>query len=238
MTFRQLQENLRQIMRQRVKGGQLTGLKLSQQTGFQQAHISNFLNSKRSLSLEGMDKVLEVQKLSVLDLLDPKEVNKRASILPPSEGEFENVVLADGAIAAGEPLITSERVQDILKFKKSFLKRLRPQTEGMRDGWQRFVLVKVDARDGMSMYPRLLPGAMVLIDRHYNSLAPYKKGEPNMYAVRKDGGCTVKYVEVDGENLVLRPHNQAYPVSVINVEEGKTVSDYIVGRVCHVSIET
>ena len=238
MTFRHLQENLRQIMRQRVKTGALTGLKLSQQTGFQQAHISNFLNSKRSLSLEGMDKVLEVQKLSVLDLLDPKEVNKRASILPPSEGEFENVVLTDGTIAAGEPLITSERVQDILKFKKSFLKRLRPAAEGMRDGWQRFVLVKVDARDGMSMYPRLLPGAMVLIDRHYNSLAPYKKGEPNMYAVRKDGGCTVKYVEVDGENLVLRPHNQAYPVSVIDVEEGKTVSDYIVGRVCHVSIET
>jgi hypothetical protein len=25
---------------------------------------------------------------------------------------------------------------------------------------------------------------------------------------------------------------------VINVEEGQTVSDYIVGRVCHVSIET
>jgi SOS-response transcriptional repressor LexA len=238
MTFRQLQENLRQIMRQRVKSGQLTGLKLSQQTGFQQAHISNFLNSKRSLSLEGMDKVLEVQKLSVLDLLDPKEVNKRASIMPPSEGEFENVVLTDGAIAAGEPLITSERVQDILKFKKAFLRKLRPQMEGMRDGWQRFVLVKVDARDGMSMYPRLLPGSMVLIDRHYNSLQPYKKGEPNMYAVRKDGGTTVKYVEVDNENLVLRPHNQAYPVNVINIEEGKTVSDYIVGRVCHVSIET
>jgi hypothetical protein len=238
MTFRQLQENLRQIMRQRVKGGQLTGLKLSQQTGFQQAHISNFLNSKRSLSLEGMDKVLEVQKLSVLDLLDPKEVNKRASIMPPSEGEFENVVLTEGAVAAGEPLITNERVQDILKFKKGFLKRLRPQMEGMRDEWQRFVLVKVDVRDGMSMYPRLLPGAMVLIDRHYNSLAPYKKGEPNMYAVRKDGGCTVKYVEVDEDTLVLRPHNQSYPVSVMRIEEGKTVSDYIVGRVCHVSIET
>jgi SOS-response transcriptional repressor LexA len=238
MTFRQLQENLRQLMRQRIQKGQLTGLKLSQQTGFQQAHISNFLNTNRSLSLEGMDKVLEMQKLSVLDLLDPKEVNKRASVVPPAEGDFENVVLTDGAIAAGEPLITSEKVQDILKFKKAFLRRLRPQAEGMRDEWQRFVLVKVDARDGMSMYPRLLPGAMVLIDRHYNSLQPYKKGEQNMYAVRKDGGCTVKYVEVDGNNLVLRPHNQAYPVSVINVEEGQTVSDYIVGRVCHVSIET
>ena len=238
MTFRQLQENLRQMMRQRIQKGQLTGLKLSQQTGYQQAHISNFLNSKRSLSLEGMDKVLEMQKLSVLDLLDPKEVNKRASVVPPSEGDFENVVLTDGAIAAGEPLITSERVLDILKFKKNFLRRLRPQAEGMRDEWQRFVLIKVDARDGMSMYPRLLPGSMVLIDRHYNSLQPYKKGEQNMYAVRKDGGCTVKYVEVDGSNLVLRPHNQAYPVSVIDVEEGQTVSDYIVGRVCHVCIET
>jgi SOS-response transcriptional repressor LexA len=238
MTFRQLQENLRQMMRGRIQKGQLTGLKLSQQTGFQQAHISNFLNSKRSLSLEGMDKVLEVQKLSVLDLLDPKEVNKRASVVPPSEGDFENVVLTDGAIAAGEPLITNERVQDILKFKKTFLRRLRPQAEGMRDEWQRFVLIKVDARDGMSMYPRLLPGAMVLIDRHYNSLQAYKKGEPNMYAVRKDGGCTVKYVELDGNNLVLRPHNQAYPVSVIRVDEGSTVSEYIVGRVCHVSIET
>jgi SOS-response transcriptional repressor LexA len=238
MTFRQLQENLRQMMRQRIQKGQLTGLKLSQQTGFQQAHISNFLNSKRSLSLEGMDKVLEVQKLSVLDLLDPKEVNKRASVVPPSEGDFENVVLTDGAIAAGEPLITNERVQDVLKFKKAFLRRLRPQAEGMRDEWQRFVLIKVDARDGMSMYPRLMPGAMVLIDRHYNSLAPYKKGESNMYAVRKDGGCTVKYVELDGDNLVLRPHNQAYPVSVIRVDEGSTVGDYIVGRICHVSIET
>src|SRR3954465_608862 len=105
MTFRQLQENLRQIMRQRVKGGHLTGLKLSQQTGFQQAHISNFLNSKRSLSLEGMDKVLSVQKFSVLDLLDPDEISKRATILPPSEGEFENVVLVEGEVAAGEPLI-------------------------------------------------------------------------------------------------------------------------------------
>ena len=98
--------------------------------------------------------------------------------------------------------------------------------------------MRVDAQQAAAMAPVLASGAIAVIDRHYNSLQPYKKGEQNMYAVRKDGGCTVKYVEVDGNNLVLRPHNQAYPVSVINVEEGQTVSDYIVGRVCHVSIET
>jgi len=216
----------------------LTGLRLAQQTGFKQAHISNFLNRKRGLSLEGMDRVLAVQHLSVLDLLEPSEVNKRASILPPSDDEFQNVLLIEGTVAATHPMITSMNVKEILKFKKTFLKKLRAEPEGDRDHWERFVLIKADAREGMSMYPRLLPGATLLIDRHYNSLKPYRKGEFNMYAVLKNGNCTVKYVETAGTHLILRPHNQAYPIEVIPMEEGKTVGDYLVGRVCHIGIET
>src|SRR5215469_17393126 len=111
MKFKALQENLRKTLWERIEEGELTGIRLAQQTGFKQAHISNFLNRKRGLSLEGMDKVLNVQHLSVLDLLDPGEVNKRASILPPAEDEFENVLLVEGTIAAGEPIITNERVK-------------------------------------------------------------------------------------------------------------------------------
>jgi hypothetical protein len=184
-----------------------------------------------------MDKVLNVQRLSVLDLLDPQEVNKRASILPPSDDEFENVLAVDGSIAATAPLVMGMNVNDIVKFKKSFLRRLREETEGGRAKWERFVVIKIDSRDGMSMYPRLLPGANALIDRHYNSLKPYRKGESNMYAINRDGECTVKYVEVAGKYMVLRPHNQAYPVEVIPMEAGMSASDYIVGRVCYVGIE-
>ncbi|PYX36190.1 MAG: hypothetical protein DMG75_11445 [Acidobacteria bacterium] len=238
MKFRALQENLRKQLWERIEEGDLTGLRLAEQTGFKQAHISNFLNRKRGLSLEGMDKVLNVQHLSVLDLLDPSEINKRASIVPPGEDEFDNVLLAEARVAATEPLIMSMNVREILKFKKSFLRRLRAEMEGNRDNWERFVLIKLDAREGMSMYPRLLPGATVLIDRHYNSLKPYRKGEFNMYAVLKDGTCTVKYVEVAGNHLILRPHNQAYPIEVMTIEEGKTSADYIVGRICYVGIET
>ena len=238
MKFRTLQENLRKTLWGRIEEGDLTGIRLAEQTGFKQAHISNFLNRKRGLSLEGMDKVLNVQHLSVLDLLDPNEVSKRATIPPPSEDEFENVLLVNGAVAAQEPLIISMNVKEILKFKKSFLRKLRPEAEGDRDHWERFVIIKVDAREGMSMYPRLLPGATVLIDRHYNSLKPYRKGESNMYAVVKDGHCTVKYVELAGNHLVLRPHNQAYPVDIMRMEEGKKAADYLIGRVCYVGIET
>ena len=75
MKFRSLQDNLRKTLQQRINAGELTGLRLAEQTGFRQAHISNFLNRKRSLSMDGMDRVLNVQRLSVLDLLDPSEVN-------------------------------------------------------------------------------------------------------------------------------------------------------------------
>ena len=110
--------------------------------------------------------------------------------------------------------------------------------EGDRENWERFVIIRADGREGMSMYPRLLPGATVLIDRHYNSLKPYRKGESNMYAVARNGNCTVKYVEVAGNHLVLRPHNQAYPVEVMAMEPGKKVHDYLIGRICYVGIET
>lgn len=238
MKFKILQENLRKALWQRIDEGELTGLHLAEQTGFKQAHISNFLNRKRGLSLEGMDKVLKVQHLSVLDLLDPAEVNKRASIVPPAEADFQNVLLVESSVAATQPLIMEMNVEDIFKFKKTFLRSLRAETEGNRDDWERFVLIKVDAREGMSMYPRLLPGATALIDRHYNSLKPYRKGESNMYAVNKDGLCTVKYVELAGKQLVLRPHNQSYPVDVMPIEEGKRAADYLIGRICYVGIET
>jgi len=237
MKFRLLQDNLRKILWERIDEGGLTGLRLAQQTGFKQAHISNFLNKKRGLSLEGMDKVLTVQHISVLDLLDPEEIDKRATILPPSNDEFENVVVIDSPTAATHPRIASMDVKQILKFKKTFLKKLKAEAEGDRESWERFVLIKIEGEEATSMVPRLAPGSMLLLDRHYNSLKPYRKGEFNMYAVLKDGSCTVRYVEVAGNHLILRPHNQSYPIEVMPMEEGIPASDYLVGRVCHVAIE-
>jgi len=236
MKFKVLQDNLRKILWNRIDAGELTGLRLAQQTGFKQAHISNFLNRKRGISLEGMDKVLQVQHLSVLDLLDPVEINKRASILPPSGDDFENVLLTDPATAATEPLIVSMHVKEILKFKKSFLHKLRAEPEGDRSAWHRFVLIKLDSRDALAMFPRLAPGATLLIDRHYTSLKPYRKGELNLYAVLKNDNCAVRYVEVAGNYLLLRPHNHSIPLEALPLE-GKSPAQYVVGRICSISQE-
>jgi hypothetical protein len=237
MKFKILQENLRKILWERIEAGELTGLRLSQQTGFRQAHISNFLNKKRGLSLEGMDKVLAVQHLSVLDLLDPAEVNQRATILPPSEDEFENVLLTDAAVAATRPQIASVHIKEILKFRKSLLQKFKPATEGDRESWLRFVVIKVDAREAAAMHPRITPGAMLLLDRHYNSLTPYRKGELNLYAVLKNDSCAVRYVEVSASHLILRPHEQSALIEVIAMAEDKSPADYLIGRICYLGLE-
>jgi hypothetical protein len=94
-------------------------------------------------------------------------------------------------IAATQPLIMSMNVREMQKFKRNFLRRLRPDLHGKRRGWERFVAIKANG-DSMSMYPRILPGAVVLIDRHDNSFVPYRRDDANIYAVQTKEGCKLR----------------------------------------------
>ncbi len=224
------------MLREKTTNGGLTGMDVARSAGLQQAHISNFMNGKRGLSLEAMDRVLGALRLSVLDLLNPREINERASIPSSRETEFENVALVEAWVAASAPRITREMASGILKFRNSFLRRLRPACEGARRDWHRFVGLEVEAREGMSMFPRLVPGATILVDRHYTLPKPYRRGECSMFLVRTQRGCRVRYVEMASSCVVLRPHNHAYPVEMLEVTG--EVSRHIVGRVAYVGIET
>src|SRR5271163_2588161 len=82
MNFQDLHELLRVELVRRIERGTLTGSRLAQQAGFQQAHISNFLNRKRALSLEGLDRVLASQNLSIDQIL-PLDLAAAASPPPP-----------------------------------------------------------------------------------------------------------------------------------------------------------
>jgi transcriptional regulator with XRE-family HTH domain len=257
MSFVSLQESLRKEVRRRIDTGALTGMELARKTKFTQAHISNFLNGKRGLKLPALDRMCKALGLTLYDLLDPRALERYAAAPEGHDEEFANVPLVEGAIAAGREVIVNEDTREVLKFRRAFLKRISAETAALppqpgssaRSEWTRFVLIKVDAREGMSMWPRLAPGSTLLLDRHYNSLRAYRKGDRNMYAVRKGDGCTVKYVEVGGSAegaerpeasrlVVLRPHNPEYPVEVLPVEEGQTYADLIIGRVAHVAMET
>lgn len=232
--FRQLQDALRRHLLDRIAEGEFSGIALARRTGFRQAHISNFLNRRRGLSLEAMDRILEVLGLSILDLVDAVEL--RASV--PADADYENVFLVTAQVAIAQSVISRSSVLEILKFKKTFLRRLRPDPASPRQDWTRFVLIRAEAGNGNAMRPRMTATATLLIDRQYNSLRPYRGRAPNIYAVDRGGSLLVRYVELQGSQLLLRPHNEQTPLSSVAIAKGKSFADYIVGRVCHVAFET
>ncbi len=234
MLISDLQNRLRALVRERIESRELTGTELASRAGFQQAHVSNFLNQRRGLSVEAMDRLMEVLQLDVRDLI-PEERRQ----LPAAESDetgFESIPLLEGRGLLQSDFGSGEIVE-YLRFKKSFLRRIRPEMANQRKHWQRFVLIKADKDSGGAMRPKLLPGATLLIDRHYNSLRNYRRREPNMYVVGSGQMWTVRYVELQGDQLTLRPENQTYPLGYVQLGKGETFADYVVGRVAHISIE-
>ena len=236
MRLRDLQDKLRAHIRARIDRGELTGTGLSREAGFQQGHLSNFLNARRGLSLESMDRLLDTLGIGVLDLADLKDIDRRAS-RPTGASGFENVAVVSGEQAARLPRFTPEQVRDSRNFSKSFLRKLKANDASNRSEWLRFVLLQLDAKAAGGMFPRIPAGATLLVDRHYNSLQPYRRLKPNIYAVQAEARCVIGYVSVSGDHLVLRPQNPQHSVELVRIERGRSYYDYIVGRVCHVGFE-
>jgi hypothetical protein len=237
MRISDLEDNLRALIWARIHRGELTGLKLSRDAGFQQAHISNFLNARRGLSPEAMDRLLDVLQVDVLDLADPEEMRLRALQRPERASSFVTVPLVSLQDAALEPRIPARRVLDTLKFRKRFLNRVKPEIIGDRTDWTRFVAVRTDSENAAAMSPRLVPGAVVLLDRHFNSLHQYRRGVPNIYAVRVGDQCALRYLSIAAGRIILRPHNDQWPIELIEIALGRGLAHYIIGRACHIALE-
>lgn len=233
MLISDLQDRLRAVLSERIASGELTGTELANRAGFQQAHVSNFLNQRRGLSIEAMDRVMEVLRLKVRDLMP---VERMMPLRGEGAAGFEWIPLIErGALLRSE--IGESEVVELVRFKKSFLRRLRPNLAAERRHWQRFAVLRVDKESGAGMRPRLLPGATVLIDRHYNTLRCYRRHEPNLYVVKREEMCQVCYVEEQGNLLALRPECVEEALGFVRIAEGEKFTDYVVGRVAHISIE-
>jgi hypothetical protein len=228
MNFTQMHERLRLELLRRIQRGTLSVSLLARQTGFGQSHLSNFLHSRRQLSLEALDRVLVSQHMVAADLLP---ANYQAGSLPV-DTENSDVPVVSHAVALFEPFIRPSAVQSMLHLPAGLLRPIQARAStSRRRAWQRFVAVRTPAADALPMEPLVLPEALTVIDRHYNSLTPYRPNRPNLYAVRNGAHLTLRYVDFLSNRLVLRPYNIAYPVDLIEVEAGGTPSELIAGRV-------
>jgi len=227
MNFTQMHERLRLELLRRIQRGTVSVSLLARQTGFGQSHLSNFLHNRRQLSLEAMDRILTAQHMAAGDLL-PATYQHEAL---PADGESNSVPIVSHAAALFEPFIRPSAAQSLLHLPAGLLQTIRARVSNQRRAWQRFVAVRVPASDAAPMDPLVLPDAITLIDRHYNSLMPYRPNRPNLYAVRHGSHLTLRYVDFVANRLVLRPHNINYPVDLIEVDPGEPPSELIAGRI-------
>jgi hypothetical protein len=234
MNFQDLHELLRAELERRIERGLLTGSRIARQAGFQQAHISNFLNRKRSLSLEGLDRVLASQNLTIDQIL-PLELAAAAPV--QSSDPIEIVPVVSPSTAMDEARIPAASIIETIQVSASRLhdNRARPSTRHAH--WQRFLAIRADTQQAAAMDPLITPGAIAVLDRHYNSLAPYRAHQPTLYAVRCGGTLLLRYVDFDEARLILRPYSRAFPVQLIPLATNASPADYLIGRVCLVFSE-
>ena len=227
MNFTQMHERLRLELLRRIQRGTVSVSLLARQTGFGQSHLSNFLHNRRQLSLDAMDRILAAQHMTAGDLLPA--VYQRDAL--PADEEGSTVPVVRHAAAMFEPFIRPSAALTMLHLPSGLLQSLRARVSNQRRAWQRFVAVRISGTDALPMEPLVLPEAITLIDRHYNSLMPYRPNRPNLYAVRHGSQLMLRYVDYVANRLVLRPHNIVFPVDLLEVNPGEPPSELIVGRI-------
>ena len=221
--FRALQERLRSRILTEIEAGELTGLELARQTGFQQAHISNFLNRKRGLSLEAMDEILRARKLTIAELMRARDGN----------GAERHTIEAEAADATYIPLVGAEHCHAIdipftlsrsaLQVMSSRLQKMPVRMRTPRPHWRRFIAIRVNGRDAEAMAPMLARGATAIVDRHAND-----PDGRSVYLARTEKRVVLRYVEKVGDMWVLRAERARSRLERMESERD------IVGRVCAV----
>jgi hypothetical protein len=228
MTFTQMHERLRLEMLRRIQRGSLSVSLLARQTGFGQSHLSNFLHCRRQLSLHAMDRILSAQQLVASDLLPALQ-----RIVPRghSGDQTGSVPVVSHHTALFEPSVRSSSVQSVLHLPEAVFRAARSRTTVSRRTWQRFVAIRISSTDAEPMDPILMPEALLVIDRHYNSLAQYRPQRPTLYAIRNGPRLALRFVDFLSSRLVLRPSNSNFAAELLEAGPGESPNDLITGRV-------
>lgn len=236
MNFLELHERLRLETWRRIDQGILSSSLLARRTGLAQAHISNFLHRRRRLSLTALNRVLLAQELGVEDLSPDGTEDTSAHQHGPAT--LDVIPIVAQSVAMLSPLIPARSVQGALHLPQGWLTAFPLRRSVSRRSWERFVAVRVTAAQALPMDPVLRVGSLVVLDRHYNSLAPLRPPIPNLYGVREGTRLLFRHVVFESGRLVLRPRALEYPVEVIELAPQETPPDLLVGRACLCISET
>ena len=73
MNLGDLQIRFVDLLRRRVRNGELTERGLARLVGISQPHMHNVLHGRRSFSIETTDEMMRLLRVDVFDLIEPEE---------------------------------------------------------------------------------------------------------------------------------------------------------------------
>jgi transcriptional regulator with XRE-family HTH domain len=223
MNFSQLHERLRTELLRRIEREVLSASLLARKTGLQQPHISNFLRSRRRLSIPALDRVLAALDLSVADLLTAPAL---------STSKAEGVPLVSHYVAMFEDRVSPASVIDRINLPAAVFDTMRAEHGARRPTRERFVAVGLPPAQARLLEPVLQPNAVLVLDRHSTLPSSSAAGSHHIYAVPFEGELLFAYLTFDNNSLVLRPHASTLPVRLLAVPAHLSPAAFITGRVC------
>jgi hypothetical protein len=183
--------------------------------------------------MDGMDAILKVLGLDVTNLI---EMSGQTPSAKDSSPTLESVPLVEHG-ASMKPTFGKNEILAESQFPKVLLHRLKAEHPEKRTAWVRFIAIRANAALAAPMYPRLSNGSVLLLDRHYCSFAACREDETNPYLVCKKQTLMVRWVEMQGSNLSLRPDRSEYPLDFIRIDRKHPLTSCIVGRVVYIGTE-
>jgi transcriptional regulator with XRE-family HTH domain len=240
VSFSGLQERLREEIRRRIDSGEFSGGELARRAGFAQAHISNFVNGKRGLTLGGLDRVLAALGMTFYDLLDAQELARYAPVPAAGAGDASvwSVPMVSAETAARRAIIAREDVLEMFQFpKKLFDVALDEPTAGTRKFWTRYVVVQSSDGDSASLVPGAR-AAVLLVDRHAVSPRTAVKAPRRLFAVLGEEKVHLRFLQSTRGLMLLRGISPETPVEVISGEEPAAGATRVIGRVVYIGVVT
>ncbi len=231
MNFSLLHELLRLELLRRIERGELSGTLLARQTGLKAAHISNFLHRKRRLSLDALDSVLSAQSITIEELL-ARAPSRHTQSRKQSATSTNHIALVSQSVAMFESHIRTGSVLELIQLPPGYLDHLRTRRLPDRKTWERFIAIRASYIQAEAMAPVIVPHAILIIDRHYNSLIPYRPPMPSIYAIQRGGALLIRYATLQGSNIILRPHKIEHPIDLIEIKPEESPGSFVIGRVC------
>jgi transcriptional regulator with XRE-family HTH domain len=237
VTFSELQDRLRQEIRRRIDLGEFSGGELGRRAGFAQAHISNFVNGKRGLTLGGLDRVLAALGMTFYDLLDAKELARYAPApAAASDADVWDVPMVSAEVAARKAIIAREDVQQMFRFPKKHFDAAPEETPaGPRKFWTRYVVVQSSESDSASLVLGAR-AAVAVVDRHEVTPRTAAKPSRRLFAVHGEGKVQLRFLQRAGELLLLRGISPDAPVEVAAGAGASAAATRVIGRIVYLGV--